>query len=154
MSSTGGSGGAGKKQYSSILPAPAAASSSASGSAALPSHTGVSELPPKRQKRLGLGRFACDACRQRKSAVRFPLPKLFSLPCALSLMDPLVQMSVGWTWRHPSTFQYHVHYLAYRLGVACPVGGRRRQVKETHMALCCTWSNGLEARARSVVHTL
>ncbi|CAN8105293.1 unnamed protein product [Discula destructiva] len=56
--------GAGKKQYPSILPAP---SSSGSGSI-VPGHTRAPELPPKRQKRAGAGRFACDACRLRKSA--------------------------------------------------------------------------------------
>lgn len=66
--------GTGKKQYAPILPAPDSGSSgSMSGQAPM------SELHPKREKRTGTGRFACDACRARKSAVRipyFPLPYL------------------------------------------------------------------------------
>lgn len=66
-------GGGGKKQYTNILPAAAAASSgSSSGSSGFPGHTQAPELPPKRQKRVGAGRSACDACRLRKSAVRIP----------------------------------------------------------------------------------
>ncbi|KAJ4387481.1 hypothetical protein N0V93_008073 [Gnomoniopsis smithogilvyi] len=56
--------GTGKKQYTPILPAP----SSSGSSSTPPSHRRASELPPKRQKRAGTGRFACDACRARKSA--------------------------------------------------------------------------------------
>lgn len=56
-----------KKKFVTVLPAPGREPPPEGGSG---SHSRLSGLPPKRQKRAGTGRFACDACRSRKSAVR------------------------------------------------------------------------------------
>lgn len=58
----------GKKKYTPILPAPGQGGRSWAGEeGGSPVQLGGA-LPPKRQKRAG--RFACDACRSKKSAVR------------------------------------------------------------------------------------
>lgn len=64
----------GKKKYATILPA---ASPIESGGAGSQSRT--TGLPPRRQRRAGIGRFACDVCRSRKSAVRI----LYFLSCSV-----------------------------------------------------------------------
>lgn len=68
----------GKKKFATILPAPLDPKNTAVEANASRSHSGTSELPPKRQRRAGTGRFACDACRARKSAV---CPKAISFSC-------------------------------------------------------------------------
>lgn len=69
----------GRKKFATVLPAPVRdPPPPASGSG---SHSRPSGLPPKRQKRAGAGRFACDACRSRKSAVR-----VFVIFCSVALV--------------------------------------------------------------------
>lgn len=76
----------GKKRLATLLPAPQVPGShkAIDGENHSPSHSRAAELPPKRQKRVETGRFACDACRSRKSAVRCISGISFSfLPCHL-----------------------------------------------------------------------